>query len=145
MVRTSNEIILDSLEPNRRDISYDTSLYDGGYYVWGDYYVMYKIGDTGDIYSLFFGDSLIVADVTQMSYIMDDDFFVCMYMSSEQEGVWISVIYGKDGSELFRAENGNSIIAVSNNMNYIMESTRDSNQILIEGLSNKVLFEWIYE
>lgn len=129
---------------DKQDISYDASIYDGGYYVWGDYFVLYKRGEMEDSYSLFYRNILLVEDVTQMAYQFGDDYFVCYYIGATPDETRVSVIYGKDGSELYRTKKDETIVSVNKEISYILEADEKISgdvTYVIKDLDHQIIYE----
>lgn len=165
IVDTSNKVILDTVKSERDNLVYDESVYDGGYYVWGEYYVLYQRINNEDVFQLFYQESLLVKNAILTSYQFGDHYFVFNYMNIRAKDIGKaqiqearefsisssltlpfepqkqrSIIFGEEGQPLYETYQDEIIVSVSKDMKYIMESK--GNSIVIKDIKHQVKYEW---
>lgn len=142
ILKTSNyEVPLNGYRIEK-EITFDTSVYDRGFYIWGDYYVLHEIGQPEGVYSLLYRDTLLVEDGDLWSYQFGKEFLVCNYMKS---GETESVVYGKIGNELFTADRMEDIVSVNKDASCIMtikEGTEYDGSFYVKDRNHQILYEW---
>lgn len=165
IVETSDKVKLDTVEREQERLVFDESVYDGGYYVWGEYYVLYQRINNEDVFQLFYHESLLVKNAILTSYQFGDHYFVFNYMNirakdflkaqiQEDREFSISssltlpfepqkqrsIIFGEEGQSIYQTYQDEIIVSVSKDMKYVMESK--DNSIIIKDMKHQVKYEW---